>query len=174
MQFTRVVGHVEDMEVWNASGNGFSFVISHESRDGAGFRGRTGFTASWRPLHQNSRAVTVNGSPFETLTEAENACRATAILLTRARATGSREPYLNFDTPAILRKWPSLGNERRAGSAPYLLVEGTLHECLRELMAKPGAMRHLYEIHVVSTLPLATAVLPDVFIVELARLRNLL
>jgi hypothetical protein len=142
--------HVEDMEVWNASGNGFA--------------------ASWRPLHQNSRAVTVTGSPFETLVEAENACRATAILL----ATGSRGPHLNFDTPAVLRKWPSLGNERRAESIPYLLLEGPLDECLRELMTKPGAMRHLYEIEVASMRPLETAVLPDVFIVELARLRNLL
>jgi len=166
--------HVEDMEVWNASGNGFSFVISHESRDGAGFRGRTGFAASWRPLHQNSHAVTVTGSPFETLVEAENACRATAILLTNARAAGSRGPHLNFDTPAVLRKWPSLGNERRAESIPYLLLEGPLDECLRELMTKPGAMRHLYEIEVASMRPLETAVLPDVFIVELARLRNLL
>jgi len=166
--------HVEDMEVWNASGNGFSFVISHESRDGAGFRGQPGFTASWRPLHQNSRAVTVTGSPFETLVEAENACRAMAILMTNARAAGSRGPQINFDTPAVLRKWPSLGHERRAESIPYLLLEGPLDECLRELMTKPGAMRHLYEIEVASMRPLETAVLPDVFIVELARLRNLL
>jgi hypothetical protein len=41
-------------------------------------------------------------------------------------------------------------------------------------MTKPGAMRHLYEIEVASTRPLESAVLPDVFIVELARLRNLL
>src|SRR5213075_1364073 len=78
---------LEDIEVGNSSGNGFAFVISHESRDGAGCRGRTGFAASWRPLHQNSHSVTVTGSPFETLIEAENACRATAILLTNARAT---------------------------------------------------------------------------------------
>ncbi len=32
MQFTRVVSPVEDMEIWNASNNGFSFVISYESR----------------------------------------------------------------------------------------------------------------------------------------------
>jgi len=174
MQFTRVIGHVADMEVWNASGNGFSFVISHESRSGPGFRGRTGFMASWRPVHQNSSAVTVGGSPFKTLTEAESACEAMASLLTKARPMGGREPHVNFNAPAVLRKWPSLGNERRAESSPYLLVDGTLDECLRDLMAKPASVRHLYEIHVGSQLPSATAVLPEALIVELARLRNFL
>ena len=46
MQFTRVVSPVEDMEIWNASDNGLSFVISYESRGGPGFHGRTGFVAS--------------------------------------------------------------------------------------------------------------------------------
>src|SRR5262249_9630414 len=49
MQFTRVISPVGDMEVWNASSNGFSFVISYENRSGRGFHGRTGFMASWRP-----------------------------------------------------------------------------------------------------------------------------
>jgi hypothetical protein len=62
MQFTRVVGLVEDLEIWNASSGGFSFVIT--------------FVASWRPIHQSSRAIKVGGSPFETLTEAEEACKA--------------------------------------------------------------------------------------------------
>jgi hypothetical protein len=76
MQFTRVVSPVEDMEIWNASNNGFSFVISYESRSGPGFHGRTGFVASWRPIHQNRRAIRVGGSPFQTLAEAEEACEA--------------------------------------------------------------------------------------------------
>jgi hypothetical protein len=38
MQFTRVVSPVEDMEIWNASSDGFSFVISYESRSGPGFQ----------------------------------------------------------------------------------------------------------------------------------------
>jgi hypothetical protein len=41
-----------------------------------GFHGRTGFVASWRPIHPSSRAIKVGGSPFETLTEAEEACKA--------------------------------------------------------------------------------------------------
>jgi hypothetical protein len=76
MQFTRVVSPVEDMEIWNASDNGLSFVISYESRSGPGFHGRTGFVASWRPIHQNRSAIRIGGSPFKTLTEAEEACKA--------------------------------------------------------------------------------------------------
>ena len=69
MQFTRVASPVEDMEIWNASSNGFSFVISYESRSSPGFHGPTGFVASWRPIHQNRCAVRVGGSPFKTLTQ---------------------------------------------------------------------------------------------------------
>jgi hypothetical protein len=49
MEFTRVISSVADMEIWSGSSNGFSFVISYESRSGPGFHGRTGFVASWRP-----------------------------------------------------------------------------------------------------------------------------
>jgi hypothetical protein len=41
------------------------------------------------------------------------------------------EAHVNFDAPAVLRKWPSLYNERRTGTAPYLLIDGTLDECMR-------------------------------------------
>jgi hypothetical protein len=77
MQFTRVVGPVEDLKIWSASSDGFSFVISYESRSGPGFHGRTGFVASWRPIHhQKTSAITIGGSPFKTLAEAEEACKA--------------------------------------------------------------------------------------------------
>jgi hypothetical protein len=82
MQFTRVVSLLEDMEIWNGSSNGFSFVISYESRSGPGFHGRTGFVASWRPIHQNRCAVRVIGSPFKMLGEAEEACNAMLGVLT--------------------------------------------------------------------------------------------
>ena len=82
MQFTRVVGPVEDKEIWNASSDGFSFVISCESRSGPGFHGPPGYVASWRPIHQNRGAIRVGGSPFKTLTEAEEACRAMLEYLT--------------------------------------------------------------------------------------------
>ena len=76
MEFTRVISPVADMEIWSGSSNGFSFVISYESRSGPGFHGRTGFVASWRPINQNRRAIRVGGSPFQTLAEAEEACEA--------------------------------------------------------------------------------------------------
>jgi hypothetical protein len=86
MQFTRVVGPVEDLEIWSARSDGFSFVISYESRGGPGFHGRrTGFVASWRPIHPSSRAIKVGGSPFERLAEAEEACKAMLGHLKRRR-----------------------------------------------------------------------------------------
>jgi hypothetical protein len=76
MQFTRVVSPVEDMRIWSASSDGFSFVISYESRSGPGFHGSPGYVASWRSLSQNTAAIRVGGSPFKTLAEAEEACKA--------------------------------------------------------------------------------------------------
>jgi hypothetical protein len=82
---------------------------------------------------------------------------------------------VNFDAPAVLRKWPSLRNERRTeGTGPYLLVDGTLGECIREFMAKPTALRHLYEIHTAPQPPFVSAVLSGEHIAELARLRDFL
>jgi hypothetical protein len=49
MQFTRVINPVEDMALWSASSDGFSFVISYENRSSPGLHGQTGFVASWRP-----------------------------------------------------------------------------------------------------------------------------
>jgi len=82
---------------------------------------------------------------------------------------------LNFERPAILRKWPSLANQRRAnGTSPYMLVDGTLDECIREFMAKPAANRYLYEIHTAPQPPLVADVLSGEFVAELARLREFL
>jgi hypothetical protein len=82
MQFNRVVGPV-DMGIWNASSDGFSFVISYESRSGPGFHGPPGYVASWRPIDQNRSAIKIGGSPFKTLAEAEEACNAMLGYLTR-------------------------------------------------------------------------------------------
>jgi hypothetical protein len=88
---------------------------------------------------------------------------------------GGIRAHVNFDAPAVLRKWPSLRNERRAdGTGPYLLVDGTLDECIREFMAKPTTSRHLYEIHTAPQPPLVSAVSSGEHIVELARLRDFL
>ena len=75
MQFSRIISFV-DLQVWNATNNGFSFVISFSSRSGPGLHGRPGFVASWRPIYQNRSAIKVGGSPFKTLAEAEVACTA--------------------------------------------------------------------------------------------------
>ena len=85
------------------------------------------------------------------------------------------EAHINFDAPAVLRKWPSsLANQRTEDAAPYLLVDGTLYECLREFMTKPTTTHHLYEIHTAPQPPLVSAVSSGKHVVELARLRDFL
>ena len=42
VQFSRVITPLEDIQVWNATSDGFSFVISFASRSGPGFRGNPG------------------------------------------------------------------------------------------------------------------------------------
>ena len=55
---------------------------------------------------------------------------------------------IDFNANAELRKWPSLGGNRVSQAVhPYLVVDGTLDECIGEFMAKPKASHHLYEIH---------------------------
>jgi hypothetical protein len=73
LQFHRAI---EDMEIWSAISDGYSFVISYESRTGLHFHGRTGYLASWRPVYEGRGAVRITGSPFETFEEAEAACAA--------------------------------------------------------------------------------------------------
>ncbi len=73
LQFHRAVEH---MDLWSASSDGFSFVITHESPTGPGFRGRAGFVASWRRAIGSGGAVKIGGSPFKMLAEAEEACNA--------------------------------------------------------------------------------------------------
>jgi hypothetical protein len=154
------------MEAWNASSDAASFVISYESRSGRGFHGNTGYAVSWRPIDHTRSASRVPGSPFETLDEAKEACNAMAAILTK----GAR---VNFAVKAVLRKWPSVGNERRsAANGPYFLAEGTLEDCLQQLMAKPTSTLHLYEMRTASQPPLADAVLPHAVILELARIRG--
>ncbi|HEX3082834.1 MAG TPA: hypothetical protein VHQ86_06350 [Candidatus Saccharimonadia bacterium] len=74
MQFSRVITPIERIQIWNASSDGFSFVISYESRDGSGLQGMPGFVASWRPIFENRTAVKVIGSPFKTIAAAQQAC----------------------------------------------------------------------------------------------------
>jgi hypothetical protein len=85
--------------------------------------------------------------------------------------------HIDFGAPAILRKWPSLNNERISaslGARPYLVVDGSLDECIRQFLAKPASQRHLYEIHTAPQTDLVSAVLSAEHIVEIARLRDFL
>ncbi len=85
--------------------------------------------------------------------------------------------HVNFNASASLRKWPSRGGQRMISArhpSPYMLMENTLGECLREFMAKPASQRHLYEIHTSPQEPLITAVISAEHAAELARLREFL
>ena len=83
--------------------------------------------------------------------------------------------HINFDAPATFRKWPSLNGQRRIESAAaYLLLDGTLDECIRHFLAKPPPVRHLYEIHTSPQPPLVDAVVSREIVAELARLRDFL
>jgi hypothetical protein len=84
---------------------------------------------------------------------------------------------INFDAPAVLRKWPSIKNEPVSvadGGRPYLIVDGTLDDCVRQFMAKPVSQHHLYEIHTAPQGELIRAVLSAKHILEIARLRDFL
>src|SRR5262245_20714232 len=82
---------------------------------------------------------------------------------------------INFDAPATFRKCPSRSAQRHNESAaPYLLLDGTLDECIRQYLAKPSETRHLYEIHTSPQAPLVEAVVSGEIVAELARLRDFL
>ena len=84
---------------------------------------------------------------------------------------------VDFSAPAILRKWPSVNKERVSaslGARPYMIIEGTLDECIQQFMLRPEAQRHLYEIHTAPQSDLVSAVLSPDHVVELARLKGFL
>lgn len=96
---------------------------------------------------------------------------------TERQTTMATDTQINFGAPATLRKWPSIKSERVSaalGARPYMIIEGTLDNCIREFMAKPMNQHHLYEIHTSSQGDLITAVLSADQIGELARLRDFL
>ncbi|GIQ75430.1 hypothetical protein [Bradyrhizobium sp. RD5-C2] len=73
-----------DIEIWSASAQSYSFVISNESRIGLGLHGPPGVVASWSSLDLRRPAMRVGGrpamrvggSPFKTFAEAEKAYEA--------------------------------------------------------------------------------------------------
>ena len=81
----------EDLKIWIASSDGFSFVITYESSTGPGFHGRPGYVASWRSLHQDLRigAVKITGSPFKDFAEAAEACNGMLKHLNGEAGTGT-------------------------------------------------------------------------------------
>ena len=84
---------------------------------------------------------------------------------------------IDFNAPAILRKLPSLNAQRHHNAeypTPYLLLEGTLDECIKEFMSKPTSMQHLYEIQTKPQPPLVTEVMQSELIVAIARLQEFL
>ncbi len=88
-----------------------------------------------------------------------------------------KEVQINFHAPATLRKWPSVNSERVSaslGARPYLIIDGTLDECIRRFMSQPKSQHHLYEIHTAPQSDLVSAILSAEHIVELARLRDFL
>jgi hypothetical protein len=51
-----------------------------------------------------------------------------------------------YDAPADLKKYPSLRSERLRNRRPYLVYNGTLADCVRQLLAKPVTQISLYDI----------------------------
>jgi hypothetical protein len=84
---------------------------------------------------------------------------------------------IDFSAPATFRKWPSINKERVSaalGARPYLVIEGTLDECIQSFMSRPESQRHLYEIHTAPQSDLVSAILSANHVIELARLRDFL
>lgn len=103
LQFHRAV---DDMEIWSASSDGFSFVISFENPTGSGFHGRVGYVASWRPVYQNRGAIKITGSPFKAFAEAEAACNAMLDHLTSENWHAASEKFAVVTTSERIRPLP--------------------------------------------------------------------
>ena len=84
---------------------------------------------------------------------------------------------IDFSAPAALIKWPSINNERARAVLwphPYLVIDGTLDECIGKFLEMPAGQRHLYEIHTTPQTELVTTVMSAEHIVEIVRLRDFL
>ena len=87
------------------------------------------------------------------------------------------DTQVDFSADATLRKWPSLNDQRVSaslGARTYMIIKGTLDECVRKFMLQPKSQRHLYEIHTVPQSDLVSAILKPEHILELVRLRDCL
>jgi hypothetical protein len=84
---------------------------------------------------------------------------------------------IDFNAPAVLRKWLSLNKQRVSASLgvrPYMINEGTLDECIQEFMQLRETHRHLYEIHTAPQSDIVGPILSTEHIVELERWRDFL
>ena len=84
---------------------------------------------------------------------------------------------IDFSAPATLRKWPSVNKERVSaalGARPYMIMDGTLDECIERFMSQPESQHHLYEIHTAPQFDLVGAILSADHVIELTRLRDFL
>jgi hypothetical protein len=71
---------------------------------------------TWKYGKLAATAIRVSGSPFKTLAEAGEACRSMVGLLPRTGRVAGNEAHVNFDAPAVLRKWPYSCYSRMAGT----------------------------------------------------------
>jgi hypothetical protein len=60
------------------------------------------------------------------------------------------------------------------GARPYMIMDGTLDECIERFMSQPESQHHLYEIHTAPQSDLVSAVLSRDHVVDLARLKGFL
>jgi hypothetical protein len=82
---------------------------------------------------------------------------------------------IDFLALATLRKWPSVNKERVSaalGARPYMIIEGSLDDCIRKFMLQPKSQHHLYEMHSAPQSDLVGAVLSAEHVIDLARLRD--
>ena len=89
----------------------------------------------------------------------------------------SDDAKIDFLAPAILKKWPSVNKERVSaalGARPYIVIEGSLDDCIRKFMLQPKSQHHLYEIHTAPQSDLVSAILSAEHVIELARPRDYL
>ena len=103
--------------------------------------------------------------------------RASGLPWDQSGASMAACPITKLSAPATLRKWPSVNKEpvsASLGARTYMIIEGTLDECIRKFMLQPKSQRHLYEIHTVPQSDLVSAILSTEHVVELVRLRDFL
>lgn len=77
LRFAPVDLGIPDMQGYRAASNNYSFLITLERRIGPDFEGYTGYTASWKPFGTSTVANRIDGGPWKTFKEAEEACKST-------------------------------------------------------------------------------------------------